>query len=455
MKHAAYALGRLMRRHGVLVPLGFAAMLATLVVSLTFLAAPPPGDGAWEAQLRVAFLVATAFVAGGLGMTAHDARLALERITLGWMLPALRTKLRLATRLLSAAAATAFAGMGLWLLSHPEAVAAFALAFFAFNAAGALQDDGIPAALRRIGWLPLLLIVMSPLIPRDFLLVSVGAALTPTGLLVSAIALAAVGMVLERAQFSETAARRRLRLAPQDPSRRPPTLFGGSAAVDRAWTTPLAGGDARTWLRAAAFEQSQGARYWPLLLGQVAVVVIVPYMMRSPDMMVILVGMSSSSGSLLLGSSLRYPLSRRERAILTIAGSTVRIVTFFALLAGLLALLHLLSDVMPIIVDATSRSTWPMAAALAFALAPIAQWGEVDGRSITTRFRRAPLSPRDWVTPVVYMITALVLTALIVRGPLPNGGIEGLLVVAGIGAVVWAGYFVAVFWHFARRDLVT
>lgn len=454
MKRAAFALGRLMWRHGVVVPLVFAAMLASIMLSVMFHMTPPSGDGAWEALLRATLLAATLFVAGGLGVAAHDARLALQRTTLGWMLPAVRTELRLATRLLSATVATAFAVMGLWLLSHVEAVATFALAFFAFNAAGAMQDDGVPAALRRISWLPLLLLMMIPFIMRESTLAPIGAALTPATLLISAIAFVAVGIVMERAQFSEAAARRRLRLAPQDSSRLPPSLFGGSAAVNRTWSTPLAGRDTRTWLRAAAFEQSQGTGQWRLLLGQVLLAGALPFMLRSPDILVLFAGVIASNGSLLLGSTLLYPLSRRQRAILTLAGSTLRITTFFVLLAALLALLVPLSDVLPRIVDVSSRSHWYMAVALAFALTPIAQWGEVDGRSVT-RFGHSPLRLRNWAAPTVYSITAITLTALIVAGPLPNGGVEGLLVVAGIGAVVWAGYAVAVFWHFARRDLVS
>jgi hypothetical protein len=421
-----------------LFPLFWALMIPVIIA----------GDaGVSPDVMRGAALHLGILVPAVIGFAVAIARLEFQLAPMAWTLPDARRGLLLGTLIVALPIAMVSTLLSAHLAPTGTAAAAgaaaFALAMLSFTMAATAIDSGLPRALRGAA----LLLLATAAVRPDVL-----APLTIQASWSLAVAGSGAAALLLAVQFSRAAARRRhFRWSAFAPASHAHIYWAQRHASGRRWTHSLATERLGPWLRAAAYEGSGGRRltlpYQYLLMALMAV--LAGHLMNFPFQTLILAGIFLVQGRLRLTSAPRYPLSRTRRADLATAGAVVEGVGFAALLVGVL--LAVLAAGVPVpawFAEETNSSVgWPVTIAMAFAWAPVAQWGLVAWPGTP---RQGGFDSRRIVLLMAYMLPALVTARAV-------AGLDPATLAAVATAFALVGY--GVFWmaarrHFARADLL-
>jgi hypothetical protein len=409
----------------IAIPLFLLAERGAPVGSLWALEAHP------EARLAAWHLVV--LVPAAVGLMLASARLELQHATLSWMLPDARR--RLLAESLGVAVPLSLA-LGL-MAGHGAAalvLAGMGVALFWFAAASAAADGAFPRSLR---WL-----VALAFVPIAFRPESVAGLAERAPWAVALMTLASSAWLL-RYPFSRSAAR--LRPFGWSPvgagSAR--EYWAGRREWVGSWSGSLATDRVGPWLRAAGHEARVPLAFW--FAAMAALAAGTAYLMDDPGMIPVLAGLAFCFGRLQLASSLLYPLSRRRRGEVAMAGAAAE-AAIVTLLAAALVLAAQATEIpaWTRAVDAAPRAGWPVALALMWAWAPVALWPGVRWPPTESlRFgRRLP-----W-----YFAYVVVATLSADMAPAHDPALLAATT-AGIGAVTHMGLWLAIRRHFARGDL--
>lgn len=438
-----YALTRLLWRPGmlyVLLPLCWAIAIPVLMLAE---AGTPVGallDGSRAGAVRTARWSLTLLVPAAVGLAVTIARLEVQHAMFSWTLPDLRRRLAASTLLVALLIAL---GLGL-LVGRGDTpwtgVATFSVALLSFAVVGAVLDVALPDALR---WTAIAALAVAAFHPGTL-------ADTVDGRPIPVLALSLASAAgLFGLQFSGRAARaRRFRWSSVAPGSK--TLYWAvRSGTVRDWRHSLATDRYGPWLRAAAYERSLGrglsSPVWYLVI--VGIPVALTHLMSAPAMFPIWAGMLYAHGRLQLASSLPYPLSRNRRARLAALGMEAEAVMFIVFAVPVL-LLILVIDVPVIAWFAEPRPTvsWAAVLAMAWALAPVAQWAAARRPALDAESR----GHAGWFVPfILYFIAASVSARLTTGlGPYP---LAALTIVGGLA--LRAAHWSRLRHYYATADL--
>lgn len=392
------------------------------------------GEQVNAAQAAVHLGLTLPLIVGALASSAADELL---RQPGSWVLPGLRRSLA-AGEVLVVLVVSAIVGVVAWRAGGASLAAGVAsIAPFWYAVGG-----GARLAAKRPKLVGVLLLVV---------LAMAAAPAMYTRVITGALPLAAaVGLggavVLMRARWSRGVARTRAATgAPEALRSGSTTVFSRPRArdargrIDEGLMPTLA-----FWVRAAAYEHMAGGRAAWTVSG--VMMAIITHAFQTP---VPLAMMSVSQRGLQLGSTLVYPLSRRERATILFVCNAIDIVVLSACFA--LTVVALRAVHAPALPHTPSRmqGVWPVMLAAAVALAPILQWARVRG----------PIPPSRAYRFMGYAFAFMIATMALGYGAekvtdAQGGMMPALVLIGAVGAVVQAVQYVALQRVYARTDLV-
>jgi hypothetical protein len=423
------------------LPLFWAVAIPLLILGETGTPVRSIWTGDVTDPVRTAAWHVVVLVPAVLGLALAFPRLELQHALFSWMLPSGRRRLLVGTLAMALPAATVVALPVVRIAPMPVGLAAVAIAFFWFVTASAAVDVAVPRALRWSGVLALLLAALRPGV--------VGRLVESWPWAAGAGAVGAAASLLA-VQFSRRSSRVRHFRWSSASTGATALYWAQRREVLRDWTHSLATGRVGPWLRAIAYEGSAGGAVpfpWSHAL-MAAFAVAWGHITNQPPMVVILGGLFLSHGRLQLASTVPYPLSRVRRAQLAATGNMIEAATFGAAMVAMLVAVRTAGvPVLGWFVEDSPRYGWAVVIGMTWAWAPIAQWSAIrwPGWRLTGRFEARFLVP--------WLAYALLATAgaRLLTGQTPLALAAWVI---GIAAAVQVAHWIAVYRHFARRDLV-
>lgn len=449
--NATRALPRLLWQPGLLLllPLPFVAVAVPLIVAAEGGASALAvwrGDSSDAA--RTAIWHMTVLIPAVFGLAVAMARLELQHSTFSWMLPGLERNLLAGTAFIAVPLA-AILGVLVARAAPAPAVSqwhggvAFAVAVFWFTALSTALDNAFPPAVR---WVAFLGFAMAAVRPGSLRQVAEQWPATTAAVVLGCVALALV------VQFSKRASRLRVsRWSAHAPDSRTGSYWSARTSRLR-WSHNLATERLHSWLRAAAYESSAGRghvlRFPGLHLVAAAAFVFLAQLMNDPGLVLIMVGISLSTGRLQLGSTLPYPLSRARRADLAVTGAVIEAGTFAVGMAVMVFALRV--QELPALAWFNDEPTlsWLAAIGMAFAWAPVAQLPTIRSPA-GLRLRRDSVVLH--LLPFLAYVVAARASAAVVSDWTPLGGVAAVL---GITVITHLAGWTMVRRYYASADIV-